>query len=79
MFDNVRVPVANRIGEQDKGWTYAKALLAHERTSIAGVADSKRRLRDLRKLLSEEISGGRPLIEDVQFQNRLSNTTSFKL
>jgi alkylation response protein AidB-like acyl-CoA dehydrogenase len=74
VFDNVRVPVANRIGEQDKGWTYAKALLAHERTSIAGVADSKRRLRDLRKLLSEEISGGRPLIEDVQFQNRLSNT-----
>ena len=62
VFDNVRVPVANRIGEQDKGWTYAKALLAHERTSIAGVADSKRRLRDLRKLLSEEISGGRPLI-----------------
>ncbi|WP_033185221.1 acyl-CoA dehydrogenase family protein [Paraglaciecola sp. T6c] len=74
VFDNVRVPVANRIGEQDKGWTYAKALLAHERTSIAAVADSKRRLRDLRKLLSEEISGGRPLIEDVQFQNRLSNT-----
>ncbi|WP_039987549.1 acyl-CoA dehydrogenase family protein [Paraglaciecola mesophila] len=74
VFDNVRVPVANRIGEQDKGWTYAKALLAHERTSIAAVADSKRRLRDLRKLLSEEISGGRPLLEDVQFQNRLSNT-----
>ena len=74
VFDNVRVPVANRIGEQDTGWTYAKALLAHERTSIAAVADSKRRLRDLRKLLSEEISGGRPLIEDVQFQNRLSNT-----
>ena len=74
VFDNVRVPVANRIGEQDKGWTYAKALLAHERTSIAAVADSKRRLRDLRKLLSEEISGGRPLLDDVQFQNRLSNT-----
>jgi alkylation response protein AidB-like acyl-CoA dehydrogenase len=32
-FNNVRVPVANLIGEQDKGWTYAKALLAHERTS----------------------------------------------
>jgi alkylation response protein AidB-like acyl-CoA dehydrogenase len=74
VFDNVRVPVANRIGEQDKGWTYAKALLAHERTSIAAVADSKRRLRELRRLLCQEVSGGRPLSEDTQFQNRLSNT-----
>ena len=45
-FSDVRVPVANRIGEQDKGWTYAKALLAHERTAIAGVADSKRPVAD---------------------------------
>jgi alkylation response protein AidB-like acyl-CoA dehydrogenase len=74
VFDNVRVPVANRIGEEGKGWTYAKALLAHERTSIAAVADSKRRLRELRKLLAQEVSGGRPLSEDSQFQNRLSNT-----
>jgi len=74
VFDNVRVPVADRIGEEGKGWTYAKALLAHERTSIAAVADSKRRLRELRKLLAQEVSGGRPLSEDTQFQNRLSNT-----
>ena len=44
----MRVPVANLIGEQDKGWTYAKSLLAHERTAIAGVGDSKRRVRQLR-------------------------------
>ena len=74
VFDNVRVPTANRIGEEGKGWTYAKALLAHERTSIAAVADSKRKLRELRELLAQEVSGGRPLSEDTQFQNRLSNT-----
>ena len=36
-FDNVRVPVANLIGAENKGWTYAKVLLTHERTNIAGV------------------------------------------
>ncbi|MFT4940736.1 MAG: alkylation response protein AidB-like acyl-CoA dehydrogenase [Paraglaciecola sp.] len=74
VFDNVRVPITNRIGDEGKGWTYAKALLAHERTSIAAVADSKRRLRDLRELLGQEVSGGRALSQDTQFQNRLSNT-----
>jgi alkylation response protein AidB-like acyl-CoA dehydrogenase len=74
VFDNVRVPTTNRIGEEGKGWTYAKALLAHERTSIAAVADSKRKLRELRELLTQEVSGGRPLSQDTQFQSRLSNT-----
>ncbi len=36
-FDNVRVPVENLIGEENKGWTYAKYLLGHERTDIAAV------------------------------------------
>ncbi|MAN63303.1 MAG: pimeloyl-CoA dehydrogenase large subunit, partial [Parvibaculum sp.] len=40
-FTDVRVPVANRIGEEGKGWTYAKFLLVNERTGIAGVAQSK--------------------------------------
>ncbi len=35
-FDDVRVPVENRVGEENKGWTYAKYLLGHERTGIAG-------------------------------------------
>lgn len=73
VFDNVRVPVSNRIGEQDKGWTYAKALLAHERTAIAEVADSKRRLKEIRRLAKEEINGGKALFDDVMFQTRLSN------
>ncbi len=73
LFDNVRVPVANRIGEQDKGWTYAKALLAHERTAIAGVAESKKNLRDLRNLAKAEVNGGQRLIEDPLFAAKLNN------
>lgn len=73
VFDNVRVPIANRIGEQDKGWTYAKALLAHERTGIAGVADSFRALGEVRRYAEAEINGGKPLIADSMFQQRLSD------
>ena len=72
-FDEVRVPVANRIGEQDKGWTYAKALLAHERTGIAGVSDSLRNLGQVRKLAAAEVNGGSALLEDPLFQKRLSD------
>ncbi|BFM17056.1 acyl-CoA dehydrogenase family protein [Maricurvus nonylphenolicus] len=72
-FDNVRVPVANRIGEQDKGWTYAKALLAHERTAIAEVAGSKKNLAEIRKLAKSEVNGGKALIEDPMFAKRLSD------
>jgi alkylation response protein AidB-like acyl-CoA dehydrogenase len=72
-FNNVRVPVANLIGEEDKGWTYAKALLAHERTSIAGVADSKRALAEVRDFAAREENGGRFLIDDPLFQQRLSD------
>jgi alkylation response protein AidB-like acyl-CoA dehydrogenase len=72
-FNDVRVPVANRIGEQDKGWTYAKALLAHERTAIAGVADSKRSLEQIRDYAAREVNGGSPLLADPIFQSRLSD------
>ena len=72
-FNDVRVPVANRIGEQDKGWTYAKALLAHERTGIAGVPDSTRHLSEIRKLAAKEVNGGKALLADPLFQKRLSD------
>jgi alkylation response protein AidB-like acyl-CoA dehydrogenase len=72
-FNEVRVPVANLIGEQDKGWTYAKALLAHERTSIAGVADSKRNFAQVRELAAAEVNGGRRLIDEPLFRKRLSD------
>ena len=52
-FTDVKVPVENRIGEENKGWTYAKVLLQHERTGIAGVANSKRELRRLKDVAGD--------------------------
>jgi alkylation response protein AidB-like acyl-CoA dehydrogenase len=72
-FKDVRVPVANRIGDENKGWTYAKALLAHERTAIAGVADSKRGVDLIKKFASAEVNGGTRLIDEPLFQKRLSD------
>lgn len=71
-FDQVRVPIANRIGEEGKGWTYAKVLLGHERTAIAGVGRSKRDLRHLKKLASSQHRRGLPLIDDAVFANKLA-------
>jgi len=73
LFEDVAVPTANLIGEQDKGWTYAKALLAHERTGMAEVADSTRMLDGLKQRASVEINGGKAMIEDPIFQMRLSD------
>ena len=43
-FTDVKVPVENLVGEENKGWTYAKYLLTHERTNIAGVGFSRSRV-----------------------------------
>lgn len=47
-FDNVRVPADQLVGEENKGWSYAKFLLGNERVGIAQVGTSKRRLADLK-------------------------------
>ena len=53
-FDNVEVPVDNLIGEENKGWTYAKHLLSHERTNIADVNRAKRELERLKRIARAE-------------------------
>ena len=53
-FDNVEVPVDNLVGEENKGWTYAKYLLGHERTGIADVNRSKRELERLKRIAKAE-------------------------
>ncbi|MBN8489681.1 MAG: acyl-CoA dehydrogenase family protein [Burkholderiales bacterium] len=53
-FDNVKVPAENLIGEENKGWTYAKHLLAHERTNIADVNRAKRELERLKRIARAE-------------------------
>jgi alkylation response protein AidB-like acyl-CoA dehydrogenase len=71
-FEDVKVPVENRIGEENKGWTYAKFLLGHERTNIAGVGTSKRQLRRLKQIASQERKHGKPLLEDPAFAARIA-------
>ena len=48
-FTDVKVPADNLIGEEGKGWTYAKFLLAHERFGIAGVPNQKYSLKLLKE------------------------------
>jgi alkylation response protein AidB-like acyl-CoA dehydrogenase len=71
-FDNVKVPVENRIGEENKGWTYAKYLLGHERTSIAAVGRSKRELRFLKRLANKQQKNGKPLLDDPLFATKVA-------
>ena len=71
-FEDVRVPLANRIGEENQGWTYAKVLLSHERFMGASVPHSKRMLAQLKKIAANEQAGGRPLIEDARFRDRVA-------
>ncbi len=72
-FDNVRVPVANRIGEENKGWTYAKYLLEFERGN-AYAPGLMNMIRKVRKIATLELAddGGR-LIDDPDFRSKISN------
>jgi alkylation response protein AidB-like acyl-CoA dehydrogenase len=71
-FDNVSVPAANRVGTENEGWTYAKYLLAHERTGIAQLGQSKRELRSLKQLAQRQSLEGRKLIDDARFRERIA-------
>lgn len=73
-FKDVRVPANNLVGEEGKGWTYAKVLLTHERTNIAGVATSKNRLRKLFDLLQEPTGGMAELASNPVFMTRVYET-----
>jgi len=66
-FDDVKVPAENLVGQENKGWDYAKFLLGNERTGIARVGMSKERIRRLRELAALERADDRPLIEDERF------------
>ncbi len=71
-FTDVKVPVENLVGEENKGWTYAKFLLTHERTGIAGVGYANAGLQALKRMARAELQNGRPLIEDPLFAARLA-------
>ncbi|HEX6703471.1 MAG TPA: acyl-CoA dehydrogenase family protein [Albitalea sp.] len=66
-FDNVEVPVENLVGEENKGWTYAKYLLAHERTNIADVNRGKRELERLKRIARAE-----GVYDDPRFRDQVA-------
>lgn len=71
-FDDVRVPVENRVGQENKGWDYAKFLLGNERVGIARVGVSKERIRRIKELASLERIGDVPLIKNPRFAQKLA-------
>ena len=73
-FDDVEVPVTNLVGEENKGWDYAKFLLGNERTNIARVGMSKERIRRIKDLASKVQAGDKALIEDPKFREKLAAT-----
>lgn len=73
VFDNVRVPVDNRIGEENQGWTYAKVLLTHERINIARLPASKRALARLKDLAAQRPDGkGGVVLDDPGFAAKVA-------
>jgi len=72
-FDDVKVPVENLVGKENKGWDYAKFLLGNERTGIARVGMSKERIRRLKQLATAERDGDEPLIENQRFREKLAS------
>ncbi|MEO4002005.1 acyl-CoA dehydrogenase family protein [Mesorhizobium sp. CAU 1732] len=69
-FDNVRIPGDALVGQEDKGWDYAKFLLGNERVGIARIGISKGRMRLIRDAASASVRDGRPLIEHARFLDR---------
>lgn len=71
-FTDVRVPAENLVGEENMGWTYAKYLLTHERTNIAGVGFSQAALSSVKRMAKLERHNGKPLIDNPHFAARLA-------
>lgn len=70
-FDNVRVPAENLVGEENRGWEYAKMLLGNERFGGAWVGASKERIRRIKQLAARPRAGGDRLIDQTAFQQKI--------
>ncbi len=71
-LEDVVVPKENLIYQENKGWTVAKYLLSHERTSIAQVARSKSAIKKLKNIASHQIYNNKPLINNARFRDKLT-------
>ncbi|MGE4238981.1 acyl-CoA dehydrogenase family protein [Ramlibacter sp.] len=71
-FDDVRVPVDMRVGEENRGWDYARFLLGHERTHIARVGLAKARLGQVKAIAARRLASGDRSLEAPVFKLRLA-------
>jgi len=71
-FDDVRVPLENLVGQENKGWDYAKFLLGNERSGIARIGVSKERLRRIRRLAAQVPAGDGVLWDDMDFRKQVA-------
>jgi alkylation response protein AidB-like acyl-CoA dehydrogenase len=72
ILEDVRVPAANRLDEENNGWTVAKALLGDERIFVSRISESTRLLARAREVASMERSNGERLIDDATFSKHLT-------
>jgi alkylation response protein AidB-like acyl-CoA dehydrogenase len=72
-FDNVEVPAENLVGEENKGWDYAKFLLSNERIGIARIGQSKERLARVKRLAAHTPAGAGTMWDDVEFRCRVAS------
>jgi alkylation response protein AidB-like acyl-CoA dehydrogenase len=71
-LDNVQVPADQLVGQENKGWDYAKFLLGHERTGVVAVGQTQARIERIKRLAGRTIHNGRPLLENPLFRARLT-------
>ena len=71
-FDNVKVPVENLVGEENRGWDCAKFLLGNERTGIARVGLSKMRVQRIKELAAQVPAGDGSLMDDERFREKVA-------
>jgi alkylation response protein AidB-like acyl-CoA dehydrogenase len=71
-FDDVKVPIRNRVHDEGKGWTVAKYLLGHERMNTARIGASQRELESLKAFAAKQLKDGKPLLDDPRFRDRVS-------
>jgi pimeloyl-CoA dehydrogenase large subunit len=72
-FDSVRVPAENLVGEENKGWDYAKFLLANERAGIARIGLSKERIARIKRLAKRTPAGEGTMWDDMDFRTRVAS------
>jgi alkylation response protein AidB-like acyl-CoA dehydrogenase len=71
-FDDVRVPVENRLGEEGQGWQVTVSALAHERSSIAEVTGLQRKLEEIKELARRSTKNGKPALDDDGIRRRIA-------